>query len=62
VLAWDKSASRRARGGGVRMSRAVEDQSATFPEKMTSELGRIICSLARRLKSKPPHALACLIG
>ena len=28
--------------GRVRMSRAVEDQSAPIPEEITSELGRII--------------------
>jgi len=35
-------------GGRVRKLRAVEDQSAPIPEKITSEIGRIICSLVRR--------------
>jgi hypothetical protein len=35
-------------GGWVRKLRAVEDQSAPIPEEITSELGGIICNLARR--------------
>ena len=35
-------------GGRVRKLRAVEDQSASIPEEITSELGGIICNLARR--------------
>jgi hypothetical protein len=48
-------------GGRVKKLRAVEDQSASIPEEITSELGGIICSLVRRPQSKaPPHALAWL--
>ena len=35
-------------GGRVRKLRAVEDQSAPIPEEITSELGGVICNLARR--------------
>jgi hypothetical protein len=35
-------------GGRVRKSRAVEDQSASIPEEVTSELGGSICNLVRR--------------
>jgi len=35
-------------GGRVRKLRAVEDQSAPIPEEIMSELGGIICNLARR--------------
>ena len=43
-------------GGRVRMSRAVEDQSAPIPEDKTSELGGIICSLVRRAQSRIDQA------
>jgi len=33
---------------GSRSTRAVGDQSAPIPEEITSELGGIICNLARR--------------
>jgi len=35
-------------GKTILFTRAVEDQSAPIPEEITSELGGIICNLARR--------------
>ena len=40
------------------MTCAVGDQSTPIPEEITSELGGIICNLARRPQSKAPHTLA----
>jgi hypothetical protein len=47
-------------GGWVKKLRAVEDQSAPIPEEITSELGRIISDLKKRLPVPflfPAHSL-----
>ena len=40
--------AQRAASEGPRWTRAVEDQSASILEEISSELGMIMCSLARR--------------
>ena len=53
------SCARATRGRRLpRWTRAVEDQSAPIPEELTSELGGIICNLARRPQLEAPHTLA----
>ena len=48
VACWPPVLAQRARSEGARWTRAVEDQSASIPEAITSELGGCICILARR--------------